>query len=841
MKYILLLSLSIIQYIAGFSQVPSILYDRNAKGRTILAVKELQRYLYVRTGELPATKAITPGTKVPANSILVGTFNTFKNHTSLKELPAESYQLLSINNSRLLIIGGDETGTLYGAYKFLESTGIGFDLSEDIIPDQKLTTINLNSFNKVYKPAFTLRGILPFHDFPEGPDWWNEDEYKAVITQLPKLGMNFIGFHTYPDTKFTGYYKAEPLVWIGTKDQFDSSNGNVSAAAPVMHFNTNDSTFDYYPKKTSDFNFGASQLFETDNYGADYMKNRSAWPHTSEENIEIVNQTGLLLKHAFSYAQSLGIKTCAGTESPLAIPTSVLQKLGTDKNVSDTIKQELYKTIFSRIKATYPLDYYWCWTPELWTWIGERPGEVDNLEKDLMNAISAAKAVKAPFTLATCGWVLGPSRNRAEFDQLLPKEMPFSVINRQQGYAPVEPAFASITGRPKWQISWLEDDPALISPQCWAGRIRKDAQDAYKYGCSGLMGIHWRTKNLSPAFLSLSKAGWDANTYTNTISDTLRDYPVEDIYNEWATLQFGAEAAEQLSPLFRKLDGGPKIPPGVDNYPAHFPRASHWGIMGPGMIVPNKKPWEEIKKQYSFIEEYEKCAPLVKQPSDKEHYQYWLHTFYYSRALAKTGCMLGEMDTLASQLLNQSDLILKKKLSDQLLITRDSTALIWKQMVTELLQTVSTTGELGTLANLEQHNMERMKYLSKYDSLINSVSQTPTSPVTLTKEYEGPSRIILSTKRQLLLPNEDLNLRIRILTSDNIKSVVFHHKIFKGKFFSSKTIEKETGNIYKLKLSADVINQNNFEYYITVNLSSGEELRYPSPTDQLQTVVIWKL
>jgi hypothetical protein len=49
------------------------------------------------------------------------------------------------------------------------------------------------------KPLFDRRGIQPFHDFPEGPDWWNVDAYKANIGQLTRLRMNFLGLHTYPE------------------------------------------------------------------------------------------------------------------------------------------------------------------------------------------------------------------------------------------------------------------------------------------------------------------------------------------------------------------------------------------------------------------------------------------------------------------------------------------------------------------------------------------------------------------------------------------------------------------------------------------------------------------
>jgi hypothetical protein len=90
--------------------------------------------------------------------------------------------------------------------------------------------------------------------------------------------------------------------------------------------------------------------------------------------------------------------------------------------------------------------------------------------------------------------VLGPPWQPALFDRFLPAEMPMSCINRQVGNEPVEPGFARVQARPKWAIPWLEDDPGLTSVQLWAGRMRKDAADALAYGCTGLVGIHWRTR-----------------------------------------------------------------------------------------------------------------------------------------------------------------------------------------------------------------------------------------------------------------------------------------------------------------------------------------------------------
>ncbi|HUZ61396.1 MAG TPA: alpha-glucuronidase family glycosyl hydrolase [Hanamia sp.] len=769
--------------LSSFAKVPVIFHFKEAKGTELLALKELRRYLYVRTGELPVIKTILLKEKLPGNSILVATISEIKNDYDIKRINIDSkingqgYQLKSTANNSLLIIGGSEIGTLYGAYKFIESTGIGFDLDEDIIPDKKLMTINLSGFDKTYEPSFTLRGIQPFHDFPEGPDWWNENNYEAIITQLPKMGMNFIGFHTYPTSdNFGGWSKAEPMVWIGTKNQFHA-NGTVKAAYPVLHSNTNDSTWNYYPKKTSEFNLGASQIFETDNYGADYMKNISKWPHTENENIEIFDKVGKLLHNSFTLAKELGVKTCIGTETPLSIPTELKQKLLSEhKDINSyAVKQEIYEGIFARIKATHPMDYYWFWTPESWTWEGETKDEVDATEKDIQNAIAAAKKMNAGFTLATCGWVLGPSRDRAEFDNIFPKDMPFSVINRQIGYTPVEPAFADIKGRPKWEISWMEDDPGLTSPQLWAARTLKDAQDAYKYGCTGFMGIHWRTKILSPTLMALSKAGWEAASYKKEIPANERDYPVAALYKEWATLHFGKKAALPTAAIFTKLDGGPLYISGKNQLVINFPRSSQWGDKGPGLISTNYKPWDEVEKNFDFIKDFEKSKSLITGPNNMEHFNYWLNTFYYAKALAHISCFLGQMDT-TSKLMIKADASTKKHLAEKLLHERNEMATVWSDMETYLLETVSTTGGMGTIANIEQHNMEQMLLLSRYDSLITATTGSSVAPVELSKAYKGVSRLIITAKRTLLHSGENLNFRTRILSKNNIESAIIYWK-----------------------------------------------------------------
>ena len=149
------------------------------------------------------------------------------------------------------------------------------------------------------------------------------------------------------------------------------------------------------------------------------------------------------------------------------------------------------------------------WTPETWTWEGNRPDQFAATAADIQAALGALDDLGNPFLLATCGWVLGPQHDRAALDHLLPPESPMSAINQSVGHKPLELQFASLSPRPRWAIPWLENDGALLQPQLWAGRMRYDAADARRLGCDGLLGIHWRTRVLAPNVAALAAAAWD--------------------------------------------------------------------------------------------------------------------------------------------------------------------------------------------------------------------------------------------------------------------------------------------------------------------------------------------
>ena len=800
----------------------SILIPKDASSMERLAASEIRRYVYLRTGELMEIDAI-------------GDKKQGKIELMVDEQLAEQEFLLRTDNGGLKISGGSDMGLLYGAYEFAEQLGVRFYLHGDVIPDQKIP-FQIPDLDIREKPFFALRGILPFHDFPEGPDWWNEGDYKAIIGQLPKMKMNFIGFHTYPDRlNFNGQGpKAEPFVWIGNEDEMNG-DGTVNEAYPVLHFHTYDSTWGYSAGKTDEFLMGGGQIFETDNYGPDYMKDVSLWPHSQEENIRIFNESGEMISAAFSFASRVGVKTCTGTETPLTIPATVKKRLGVSSEIEADIK-DMYHGIFSRITKTYPLDYYWLWTPENWTWEGVSDEVVAKSENDMLIAHDVLDKLGKPFQLATCGWVLGPPGDRSQFDRILPKDIPFSCINRGVGYSPVEPGFQQVSGRSKWSIPWMEDDPDMISAQLWAGRMRKDALDSWRYGCDGLIGIHWRTRILGPNVSALAKAAWQVDEWVGVQPDSLRDLPTDDFYADWTYTQFGL-SDESLVNLFVLLDG--KGFEAREGHKGDAPlNASQW-ILGPGSLMMNAS-LDEIREhvaRYKFIPELEAYQSRIKGPGNIERFEYWLNAFRFNRAILEVAALQKELDLVIEEIRSTNNPDLQKELARKnALPLRIQLASKWTEMIRILLAKISTNGEMGTLANLELHNLRRNQYLTGHDGFLRGLDVQLPAEAFPPKEYAGKTRVILTTQPSIIGKGEDFYLRVRVLSeASDISGQLMWRALGRG-YFNAVDLRHLARNVFEVRIPGDEIDED-FEYYIMVD-AGGEKNPYPATSKQINLSVV---
>lgn len=854
-KLKILISVVILLLTGCTSEPLTVIYiNHDANAIEEMAAREVRKYIYLRTGELLDVMPWNKSIVIKGNSILVGSRQSELMKSTgytYPDLGNDDFILKTIHSSsdkQLLVCGGSNIGTLYAAYHLAEQLGIGFYLDGDVIPDKKIPFV-FPEMDIKQSPLFSRRGILPFHDFPEGPDWWNIEDYKAIFSQLPKLKMNFFGLHTYPE----GGVGPEPLTWIGLSDDINP-DGSVRSAYHSRHFTTLSGTWGYAPKKASEYSFGAGQLLDRDDFGAEYMKERSPWPKPEDE-ANLFNDEGKFLNDAFTFAEHLGIQTCIGTEVPLVLPKQFISQLAA-KGLNPelpAVKQKIYEGIFERIRKTHPLNFYWFWTPEDWTWKGNNKEDVDKTIIDLNAAYKALEAVKPGFALATCGWVLGPKDDRTRFDEYLPKDVAFSCINRNLGWEILDTAFVRINGREKWAIPWMEDDPGLSMPQLWAGRMRRDAADAYAYGCTGLLGIHWRTREIGMNISALAKAAWEQPWNPEKVSKIslaelkqhlikmegsdrkLRDMVCLDFYEKWCKIQFGDEISEKAAGIFVSVDGMKEKTDILKIDMSNLPRPADW-TNGPGGIHVNVHPWDSVKSGYNFVSEFEKLRPLIKGSGNSDRFDYWLNEFKYLEASGKLACTMGVYNTEVKKLSKMTKTERVNLAKEKLIPLVMDEVLRLAEIHKFLISAVSSWGGIGNVTNWQQHIIPG-QILPQIRQIVKITGDSMWVNNLFPQNITEVARIIVPSPQTLIKKGTDYNVKVICFNIDPKKAIIYWRSF--GEKNYNQTDLKRISKTYWIATIPSGRLADDFEYYIKIQ--DGKDYFYPvSGPESNQTVLLLK-
>jgi hypothetical protein len=806
-----------------------VIHPDNPKPNEYLAAKEIRRYIYMRTGQLwPVMSnqkfALAKEFHSLPATVIVGTYSSDLMTEYRKALGAkpekETYIARTIvrQGKKIILLSGESAqDVLYAAYSFIELLGVRFYLDGDHYSDIQLPDMQMPRIDDRRKPIFKLRGINPFHDFAEGPDWWSEDHYKAVLEQLGKMKMNFIGLHTYvqkPNMKFS-----EPTVWYGLPEDI-STDGTVNRAyTSPSYYNTYRRLRGSNTRLTGSYFGGASQMFETDIYGVDFLND--LYPYLYEEDpkyaLEVYNRTGKMLNTTFRYARDLGIKTCVGSEVDTThFPYKLKERLRNEGKFiyAPEVVDKLYEGIFTRIMRSYPIDYYWIWQPE-----GDRRYGKD-VDDEFKIAAARMKELKAPFQLATCGWSMGPIKDPAYFDRVLPKDIIMSNIQMAYGRKPLEEQYREVKGREKWAIPWLEDDCGLLESQLFVGRMKRDAFNARTYGADGLIGLHWRTRHVGPTISALAKASWDQSGWGDTLIAGDNKPAVIDFYRDWAKYAFGEEVAEQSARIYTARDGT------LSRSTSFLDR-----------IDSGKLPWEKVKQRFGFISELEELSPLVKGELNRERFDYWLNTYRAMRAMAEYGCSLGGMDTLIKKL------NLLPKRDEKLALALNAVEPLrirmgecWKEMEGYMLRFVSNPGEMGMISFMEQVNVNN---LFMYDETIErALGRNISDKAVPSMRYTDKLRLFLPTARSAISDNESYQIKAITLSGEKVEGVTLHWRPLGEKPYEKIALDHVARGVYqgeinKLKISGD------FEFYLTA--SNGKESAvWPPSAPRLCQIVVFK-
>jgi hypothetical protein len=443
----------------------------------------------------------------------------------------ECYEIRAAG-SDVIVRGASERGLLCGVFEFLERQGAVFGIDGENYPPEPARELVVpgSGQNWTSSPRFAVRGLLPWPDFLNCITVYNEEDFRAYFEAMLRMRMNTFGMHVYTQ-----------------KEQWAESYLNFEFAG-VGHLayldNTASNRWGYLPERTSRFGMGSAEYFDGEVFGSDATRlGRNPW--------EVAENTQKLLKNALSYAKKLGIRTGVGFE-PYQIPDEIYRALPPEARFEDQkarprfdpssyTGRKLLETRLDNLLNSYPdVDHVWLWEDEGANWDSRKegvplPATAFKLTYDYLRRHAPNKR------LIISGWG-GVARHFADLHKVLPEDIVFSCLSDTLGWDPVNEVFGQLGSRERWPIPWLEDDPSMWLAQFHVNRFKRDVDLADRYGCQGMLGIHWRHRIVDPTATFFARAMWD------------KAYQPDAHYAAYAKSQASGERAGKYGRILSDID-----------------------------------------------------------------------------------------------------------------------------------------------------------------------------------------------------------------------------------------------------------------------------------------------
>jgi len=456
---------------------------------------------------------------------------------------------------------------------------------------------------------FTIRGVLPWHNFLSGPSVWNKKDYEGYLDWMQKQDLNLLVLHNYTGGTQRYMNYVEPMIRIEYRNVIPGATYDTSLT----------SRWGYRPLKLKDFAFGTGELFRFQPGMEVFGSDAAVMAKTLDQRYQYAQS---LIRQVIQMSHERGIRVAMGFEFGVYPPelfsivpyNSCLQpKMLPDPTHPASI-EILYRTIDDLLIAYPELD-------QIWLWLQEHEVHSGNLSPDLQvlmdkdgELFSAADRntvfrgiwsltyiraaydylqSKSPKTkIAISGW---GGKNQLEgilegLDRGLPKDIAFTCLNPLWGQLPQPAILGEIAKhREVWVIPWLEGDWQLWHPQQRVSLIRDHVLLARKQGAQGVIAAHWRTEDI--------KANFEAFALFVNNPDTA--HSVEAFYEQYVQNEYGEGAIAELAPLLIKMDKEQWY--AALTSPEYLPYDPSWGRLN-----------DVYRKRYGEI------ALIVKQLKGKE-------------------------------------------------------------------------------------------------------------------------------------------------------------------------------------------------------------------------------
>jgi hypothetical protein len=443
----------------------------------------------------------------------------------------EDYEIAAAGKQVTFNAASDQA-LLYSVFDFIERQGVVFGIDGETLPIDAPAALNLPAPSQPWTaaPSFAVRGLLPWPDFLNCISVYNEEDFKAYFANMLRMRFNMFGMHAYTQN--------DPLAESYLSYDFAGAGHRAALEDTTM------TSWGYLPQRASTFKMGAAQFFDRETFGADATR-------LAADNWDIADRTTKMLRAAFAYAASLGIRTGIGFE-PYQNPTEIVRALPPEAKaypgglVESTTGKDLLERRLADLLERYPMvDYVWLWEDEGANW-ESRKTNIPLSVTPFKQAHEFLRRNAPNKQLVLAGWG-GVVRNFQSLHQRLPEDIVFAALSNSLGWDPVSEEYGKLGSRERWPIPWLEDDPSMWMPQFRASRFESDMKRARDFGCQGMLGIHWRHRIVDPTATYFARAAW--NPALTAAAH----------YEDFSAAQAAGPRAKALAGLFVDCDQNRKI------------------------------------------------------------------------------------------------------------------------------------------------------------------------------------------------------------------------------------------------------------------------------------------
>jgi hypothetical protein len=682
----------------------------------------------------------------------------------------EAYEVAHQADSQVTLRGAGSQAVLYAVFDFLERQGAFFGLDGEVYPLEHPKRLIFPPLGQSWQaqPRFKVRGLVPWPDFLNCVTVYNREDWRAYLEAMVRMRFNTLGVHVYSSAN----------QWTESFLSFEYAGAGHLAYTDTTATNR----WGYLPERTSRYGMGAPEFFAGEVFGSEATTQaRSCW-----EDEEFAQR---LWGEAFRYAQQLGIRTGVGFE-PYQIPDEIFRATppeayyvpkdpkvpGPRIDPESVAAKDILEARLGRLLEAYPtVDYVWLWEDEASNW-ASRNERVPLSITPFRQAYDFLRRHAPQKRMVISGWG-GVVRHFAYFHQHLPEDVIFSALNDSLGWDPVGEEFGKLEGRESWPIPWLEDDPAMWLPQFHVYRFVRDMDLAEKYGCQGLMGIHWRHRIM------------DANAGFQSRYSWQKGLTPTRFFQSFAAVQAREPRAAALAKLLddtdrdrlilcswdgRIKDGHHEIHEYTGDYDEAF---QFWNGYEPSEMV--------MHSQVEVANQLRHLADSATSPAERERIGYLAGFVGFMPAYAESWSLAFHLD----QKLKEA-LALKRqgKLSEAKTLIQSEGVPLWlklaplvRQVFLEYQPIISTRNDQGQLASM--HNKyERLALFRLRASMKEFLEELPPEVEELFVKVRQPDsnaglRIFVPTRPTLLRPNDLVRIHAVVPGRGEIRDVALFTRV----------------------------------------------------------------